>query len=276
MQYVGVGQSIKKKFTKEYGKTDRILFIIIVILMIIGLIALFSASLAESRDNLGNFYGYFTHQLIFGFLCGSIAALVFYKIPLRRLKGITLPFFLLSWVLTCMVFIPGMSVEGGITANRWLDFGIVSFQPSELLKLSAILYLAALLETKHKEIGDTSILNVFLVLLGLVALPLIFQPDFSTLFLIGVIFLIIYFVAGASRKNMISLMLIAGIVGGALLLLQDYRIDRITGFLNPREDTTENAFHINQAQTSIGSGKWYGAGILDGLQHKREIARAYE
>ncbi len=271
MQFGGGIQFVKNKFEKEYGKTDKILFVIIVMLIAVGLIALFSASLVESRDNLGNFLGYFIKQLIQGFFVGIVLAFIFYKIPLRRLKGITLPFFLFSWILTCLVFIPGLSVEGGITANRWLDFGLFVLQPSELLKLSSILYLSALLETKQKHIRESYIIVVFLFLLGMVALPLIFQPDFSTLALIGIIFFIIYFVAGAPSKNLIILILVGTIVGGALLVVQDYRIDRITGFLNPREDTTETAFHINQAQTSIGSGKLYGSGFLDGLQHRRRL-----
>ena len=263
--------AIKSRFAREYGKTDKILLLLIMLLIAIGIIALFSASPAESRDNLGNFYGYFVHQLGFGFIAGGILAVIFYKIPLRKLKGITLPLFIVSLLLTFAVFIPGLSVEGGTTANRWLDLGIISFQPSELLKLSSILYLAALLESKHREIRDMTILWVFLVLLGLVALPLILQPDFSTLGLIVVIFCTIYFLAGASWKNIAILIIIASLVSVPLLFLEEYRRNRLLGVWNPREKTTTITYHLKQAETSIGSGGLLGSGLLDGWQHERPL-----
>ena len=254
--------------TTKPGKPDKILVIVITLLILIGIVALFSASLSESRDAFGSLYRFFVHQVTYGLTLGLAAAFLFYITPLRKIKKLALPFFLFSMVLMLMVFIPGLSVSGA-TANRWLDIGLFTFQPSELLKLSSILYLAALLETRYEDIKQRSVLVAFTILLASIALVLISQPDFSTLVLIVIIGGIIYFVAGAPWKYIAVLVIGALLVGLAMATLASYRFERIQAFLNPRENTNERSFHVNQAEISLGSGKFVSFNFADGLQHRR-------
>lgn len=254
--------------TTKPEKPDKILVIVITLLIIIGIIALFSASLSESRDKFGSLYRFFTHQMTYGLAGGLVVAFLFYKTPLRKIKRFALPFFLFSMLLTLMVFVPGLSVSDA-TANRWLDIGVFTFQPSELLKLSSILYLAALLETRYDDIKQQSVLVAFTILLASISLVLILQPDFSTLVLIAVIGGIIYFVAGAPWKYITILVVGALLVSLLMATLASYRFERIQAFLNPRERTDERSFHVNQAEISLGSGKFVSFNLGDGLQHRR-------
>ncbi len=121
---------------------DRVLLSIILLLILIGIVALFSASLPESKDKLGNIYGFFTRQVTQGLFLGVIAGIIFYRMSLKRLKKLAAPLFILSLLLMLLVFIPGLGVSSG-GSSRWLDVGLFVFQPSEMLKLGLIIYLAA-------------------------------------------------------------------------------------------------------------------------------------
>lgn len=246
-------------------RVDRILLVAIGLLVAVGLVALLSASISESKEDLGNVYGYFTHQLVFGVLGGVIAGAVAYFVPYQITKKLALPFFLVGLLLLILIFVPGIGVSLG-GARRWINLGIIDLQPAEVVKVGFTLYLAAWLDTHYKELKEMAVLVPFLILLGILALLLILQPNFSSLLLISAIGIAMYFAAGAPVRYIAGLGVI-GVLGSLILVkVAPYRFNRILAFLDPSSDPLGISYQINQAFISIGSGRWFGTGLFQGIQ----------
>lgn len=246
-------------------RVDRILLVAIGLLVAVGLVALLSASISESKEDLGNVYGYFTHQLVFGVLGGVIAGAIAYFVPYQITKKLALPFFLVGLLLLILIFVPGIGVSLG-GARRWINLGIIDLQPAEVVKVGFTLYLAAWLDTHYKELKEMAVLVPFLILLGILALLLILQPNFSSLLLISAIGIAMYFAAGAPVRYIAGLGVI-GVLGSLILVkVAPYRFNRILAFLDPSSDPLGISYQINQAFISIGSGRWFGTGLFQGIQ----------
>lgn len=246
-------------------RVDRILLVAIGLFVAVGLVALLSASISESKEDLGNVYGYFTHQLVFGVLGGVIAGAIAYFVPYQITKKLALPFFLVGLLLLILIFVPGIGVSLG-GARRWINLGIIDLQPAEVVKVGFTLYLAAWLDTHYKELKEMAVLVPFLILLGILALLLILQPNFSSLLLISAIGIAMYFAAGAPVRYIAGLGVI-GVLGSLILVkVAPYRFNRILAFLDPSSDPLGISYQINQAFISIGSGRWFGTGLFQGIQ----------
>ena len=153
-----------------------------------------------------------------------------------------------------MVFLPIIG-SAGQSAYRWIYLGF-SFQPSELLKLTLILYIAAWLASKRERT-----LLPFITIMGVVGLFLFLQPDISTLGVIGIIAVIMYFMAGTPIWHTLLM-----IMGGfatlvAIIQLAPYRISRLAVFLDPSLDPLGRGYQIKQALIGIGSGGLTGVGL---------------
>ena len=256
--------------TPNQGEVDNILLITVILIIIIGITVLFSASSAYSWERYGNSHTYLMHQVIYGFVGGAVSAFILYKLPFEFLKKYPVLFFLGSLFFMLMVFLPGIGVEQN-SARRWVDLGFFQFQPAELVKLYFIIYLAAWVDRHQKNIKERTVLIPFLILLGLLALFLILQPDFSTLVLIGVISGVIYFVAGAPWKYLAGLLILGLVVGWVAIASEDYRRDRAETFFQECIDAPDplgTGYHICRATTAIGSGRITGQGINQGIQHQ--------
>ena len=147
-------------------KPNFFLLVLSIFFIAFGLLVLASASAPISQEKFGESFYYLRRQIIFGLIPGLILFFIFYKINLNFLKKYSPILLLVSLILTAMVFIPhfGIKIRGGA---RWVKFGFLSFQPSEFLKLTFIIYLAAWLEsqTKEKNKNFTQTLIAFLIIL---------------------------------------------------------------------------------------------------------------
>lgn len=245
---------------------DRKLLFAIGGLLIIGIIMIASAGISYSRARFDDPYYFFKHQLLFGILPGLFIFYITQKIDYRFWKKISLLFFIASIICLILVFVPGFEsrIYG---ASRWLRLGIFSFQPSEMLKLSIILYLSAWLESRSAKIKDFyEGLVPFVVIMGLVSFLLVKQPDIGTLGVIIAIAASIYFASGGKLYHLFLL----GIGGSMALLvlvkLEAYRMNRFLVFLRPELDPRGIGYQINQALLAIGSGGIFGVGLGHSLQ----------
>jgi len=121
---------------------DYFLFFTVIFLILIGMITLSIVSASISQKNFTTSHHYLLHQILFGLIPGLILGFIAYKIPLNLLRRISLLIVILALLLMALVFLPFWGVKIG-GATRWLDFGIFSFQPSEILKLAFIIYLSS-------------------------------------------------------------------------------------------------------------------------------------
>lgn len=240
---------------------DRSLFVVILILLGIGLLMIASAGVLYGRTRFGDAYYFFKEQL-FGLGIGIFALYIFSLIDYRVWKRFVTPIFLLALGLLVLVLIPGFgtSVYG---ATRWLQFGPISFQPSEVMKLAMIFYLSAWLAQKtEKKTADLFEGFIpFLTILSLVGFLIIKQPDTGTLGLIFFISLAIFFASGANMKHIFALFSFGFFSLVVLVLMAPYRMQRFLVFLNPEHDSQGSGYQITQALVAVGSGGIFGAGL---------------
>ncbi len=248
---------------------DYILIGMVIILIILGILILASVSAPLSQQKFGNTYYFLNHQLLFGLLPGLILAILVFKTRLDFLKKWSLILLLINLFLLSLVFLPkiGISARG---AARWIALGPISFQPSEFLKLTSILYFAAWLtgRTPSKKFGGgltkknfAQTFVVFLIVIGLVSLFLIFQPDISTLGIIALVATLMYFLAETPLWHSILFVLIGA--GGLLTLIKlvPYRAARLLVFLKPEIDPMGIGYQIKQVLIAVGSGGISGLGL---------------
>ncbi len=246
---------------------DRTFLALLGALVLIGLVMLASASWPMGYDRFDDGYYFLKHQLIFGFLPGLIGCFVMMRLPYTYLRRFAPHMLGLSIVLLILVFIPGIGAEFG-TSHSWISLGSFSLQPSEIVKLTFLIYLAAWLESRSRvELRSVATgLAPFLTVLAVLALLLLLQPDTGTLGIIVLTAFAVYFVAGAPLRYLFAL---GGLGVGALALLlkySSYRAERILTFLHPELDPDGIGYHINQALLAIGSGGFFGRGYGHSLQ----------
>ena len=252
---------------KAIKELDYVLIFITTFLIVFGIVILASAStsIPKQRETI---YYLLKHQIFFALVPGVFLALLLAtKIKLQFLKKTAPLFLLISLGLMTLVFLPGIGKKSG-TAARWISFKYFSFQPSELLKLTFVLYLASWLESKSKKtsmklfgkrVGEN--LTTFLIIIALITLLLYLQSDVGTLGVILVIAVLMYFFAKTPLWH-IGVVGLAGIVCLFLLIrFTPYRLDRILVFLNPETDPMGKGYQIKQALIAIGSGKVFGLGF---------------
>ncbi|KPJ56722.1 hypothetical protein AMJ49_04160 [Parcubacteria bacterium DG_74_2] len=245
---------------------DYILLGLTIILVFLGMLILATVSAPFSLEKHGTTTYFLFHQIIYGLIPGIILGFAAFKLPLSFLKKNAFNFLLINLFLLGLVFLPkiGLSSSG---AARWISCGGISFQPSESLKLFFILYLAAWLARpsfSKKNLGGQvhrSTFIPFLIIIGLISLFLIFQPDISTLGIITLIASIMYFSANTPILQNVFILL-AGI-GSLILLIKiaPYRLNRLQVFLNPETDPLGIGYQMKQALIAIGSGGLLGKGL---------------
>ncbi|OGG87081.1 cell division protein FtsW [Candidatus Kuenenbacteria bacterium RIFCSPHIGHO2_02_FULL_39_13] len=240
---------------------DYTLIILFEVIVVFGLIMLSSATAVLGYDKFEDSYWYLKHQIMQGLLPGLFLFLVLSRVDYRLWKKFSAALLWFSLGLLVLVFVPGIGADYG-KAKSWLNIGGFSLQPAEIVKLTFLMYLAAWLE-KRKERVQTAAYGLipFLVYLGLVGGLIILQPDIGTLFIIILISLVVFYMAGARYKHLFYIML-AGAAGFVVLIkAASYRLDRLTSFLHPSVDPQGIGYHINQALLAVGSGGWFGLGL---------------
>ncbi|MFH2105252.1 MAG: putative lipid II flippase FtsW [Parcubacteria group bacterium] len=255
-------------------KPDYWLVITVMILLVVGSVMLSSASAVVSYENFGNNYQYLKHQLFYGVLFGLLAMIITSRINYRFWKKFAAILLGVTLVLLLAVFIPGIGLEYG-GARRWISLGAATMQPTEIVKLTFILYLATWLEKRQKGIRDWKFgFLPFVTVLGIIGSLIMLQPDLGTMSVIIVSAIAVYFIAGARWRHLAT-------IGGAGIVLfwimikaAPYRMARFTVFLNPELDPQGIGYQINQALLAVGSGGLFGRGLGKSIQKYNYLPEA--
>lgn len=247
--------------TRKLFPVDKPFIVTVAILLAFGLLMIMSAGVSYGQVRFDDSY-YFFKQQILGLLVGGAVLYVTANIDYHLWRRLVMPIFGLALVLLIMVFIPGIGVNV-YGATRWIELGPIMFQPSEVMKLSIILYLAAWLSEKGEaKVADFNEgLVPFLGILLLIGFLIIKQPDTGTLGVICLMAMSIFFTAGAQVKHILSLIGLGFASLGVLILLAPYRLARLTVFLNPDHDPSGSGYQVSQALLAVGSGGLLGAGL---------------
>jgi cell division protein FtsW len=253
----------KKFFSLRSGEhePDKSLIVATMVLLISGLILLFSASSVVSYARFGNTYYYFLNQLS-AIAIGLAAFFIASKIDYRVWRKYAFLFLIFSVVLLTLVFIPGIRSEYG-TARSWINLFGHSFQPAELVKLSFLIYLATWMEAKKGDLGSfANGIVPFLFILGIISGLMILQPDLGTLFIIAFTSMLVFFVGGGKVKHIFLVVVLAGLLLFLTLSIKSsYQSDRFKCLKDPGYSLQDKCYQINQSLIAVGSGGWFGRGL---------------
>lgn len=243
----------------------QLLIILIVILLIVGSLFIYSSSSIYGLERFGS-SNYFLKKHFFGLILGVLAFFVTRWIPLLFIKNMSPIFFLGSLFLTSLTLVPslGQTIHG---SSRWLAIGKFSFQPSELLKMSLLVYLAYFLS--KKEYAMTSLLHgyiPFLLILGVTSFVLLQQPDFGLTVTLNIAAFIMLFVTHIRFLYLAATCISIIPVIGWLIYARPYRLKRVMTFLNPWHDPQGAGFQVIQSLIAVGSGSFWGTGISHSKQ----------
>lgn len=245
---------------------DKPLALIIAVLVVGGCMIFASAAfglLARGATHMSSVV--FSH-LVLGVGLGTIALVVGTIVDYRVWRKYAPYIFALALIATALVFIPSLGFSHG-GGTRWLHIFGVSVQPSEALKIAAVIAGAAYFSSiKARTTSLTWGFGGFLALLALPILILLLQPDTGTLGIICLSVGAIFFAAGASWKQIGSVLLIGVIALGLLATFRPYVRDRITTFINPSENQQQQSYQLRQSLIAIGSGGFVGRGFGQGIQ----------
>ncbi|UCE22251.1 MAG: putative lipid II flippase FtsW [Candidatus Aminicenantes bacterium] len=239
---------------RPYG-FDKTLFFSILILMALGLIMVYSSSAILASEQHQNSFHFFINQ---GIVAGIGLVLIFLMLPIKK------PFYnnayfvygllLLSLILLVLcLLMPALA-----KTNRWVQFFGLRFQPSELAKLSLILFFAHYFDRKREKMNDFQTLLFPLIILILFILLIIKEPDYGTALLIFLICLIMLFIGGLSLKYFLFLGIPTLGLFAFYLFQASYRMNRILAFLSPTKDPQGTGFQIIQSKLAIGAGGLFG------------------
>ena len=237
------------------------LFWVTMLLVLFGLVMLSSASSVQGERTFGSSYYYPRHQLLFGILPGLALMYLCTRIDYRFWKKISFFVLFAALAMLILVFVPGVgqNLHG---AASWVTVLGYTFQPAEILKLALIIYLAAWFGSRDERVKNWAygMVPLFTVLV-FAGLLLVLQPDVGTLFIVVMIGLGVYFVAGASMKHLGILALVGTIAFAGIVAVAPYRLNRVKSFLNPAESPRGISYQLNQSLIAIGSGGLFGVGF---------------
>jgi cell division protein FtsW len=243
-----------------------ILYTATLCLLAFGAVMVYSASSAESLLSGPGDPSFYLKRYL---MCGALGLVLMHAASrhgLKLIKGLTPLLLIASFVLTAAVMIPhvGVTVNG---ATRWLGAGPLQFQPSELLKISIVLYAAQSLAARPRATKTLrGLFNPLLIVVAAACLLLLKQPDMGTALVICLAVGMLLVAAGTPVR------LLGGIFGTLVALavlvalIEPYRRERLTSFLDPFSDAGDTGFQAVQALTAIGSGGFFGVGLGESVQ----------
>ena len=227
-----------------------------------GAVMIFSAT-ASKQEAEGLDPAFFLKRQVIYMIVGAVGLLIVSFFDYRYLRGLTPVVYGGAVLLLVLVITPLGSEQNG--AQSWFDFGTFQMQPSEFAKLATIVALAAFLGERKGEVGALEV-AVACALTGVPSLLILFQPDLGSMLVYLAILLGVLLVAGGKIRHFLSLALL-GVVAVFIVLqaglLEQYQIDRITSFMNPNPNVTEEGYNQLQSKTAIANGGFRGKGLRE-------------
>ncbi|MBF0358647.1 MAG: putative lipid II flippase FtsW [Magnetococcales bacterium] len=259
---------------KNLGNIDIWLAAIAFLLLIFGLVMVFSASSPIALRKFNDPTYYALRNGLFA-LIGLIVMAIISRTPVPVIRQLGLVGFWVTMVLLVVALIPGVGLEGG-GARRWINLKFFTLQPSEPFKVMLVIYIAHLLAEKPDRVqnlkdGIAPILAVFAIATTL----LLAEPDFGTTVISGAIVIGMIFIAGVPTAWVVSL--IAGAIPLAIagVVMAPYRFRRVTSFLDPWDDPLDSDFQLVQSLLSFGNGGLHGTGLGEGQQKQFYLPEAH-
>ncbi len=253
---------------------DGWIFFTVAALLAVGITMVLSTSYLYAQERFGDGTYFFRKQLIAAGI-GFVGLLIALATPVEAYRKLAYP--LMAAVLLMLVFllVPGIGTTRG-GARRWLILGGFAFQPAELAKLSLLLYLSRSLAKKTDKMASFSLgVLPHLVVGGIFIGLIVLEPDLGTAVTLGLLLILMLFIAGAKFSHLVYLGLAAVPVVAVAIMGAEYRLRRMMTFLDPWRDASRSGFQIIQSYIAFGSGQLLGRGLGESRQKMFYLPEAH-
>lgn len=253
------------KAEAKHHHCDSLLCITVAVLVLFGIVMVFSSSAAYAMEEHNDSYYFLKRQLLW-LMIGSAVLLAAKKTGYERWEHLTYPVMMVTLLLLIAVMIPGVGKEVG-GARRWITLGSFSFQPSELAKFTLVLFVAKSLVKRADKLRNFAYGYLpNLIVLGFFFVPILFQPDLGTTLIICAVTFTMLFIAGVRKMFLFlsGVALIPFVVSA--IMSAEYRTRRILAFIDPWQDPSDTGFQAIQSFYAFGRGGALGLGLGDSTQ----------
>ena len=255
---------------KRNNPQGNILILILTFaLAVFGVVAIYSASRYVAKTQYNDEW-YFVKKQLIGLVIGTVAMLFFSRFNFQLLKGkkIRWIIFAIPIVLLVLVFVPGIG-KSNYGATRWIGIGSFTLQPSELAKYGFVVIAAAYMSDDMGRMRTFKGVLPVLLCGGLVCVLIILEPNMSVTMCVGLLMLTMLFLGGMKIKHFLIIFIPAMLVVPILILIEPYRLSRLSAFLDPWENPRGEGYQLIQSLYALGNGGWFGAGLFNSRQKYR-------
>lgn len=245
-------------------KRNILLVTLVIVLCVLGMVMIYSASSYSSEKLYGDGF-HFVKKQIFGFLLGIVLFLVGRFFDYHKFYKIRYYIMGISIILLALVFVPGIGISAN-GARRWIGFGGVQLQSSEVAKFGFVIFSSCYLSKNYEK--TKTFKGIFPVLLagGIICLLVMLEPNMSVTMCIGMVMIIMLIIGGMSFKHLIILGIPALALVVVLIVIEPYRLDRLLAFINPWANPKEEGYQLIQSLYSLGAGGLFGVGLFNSRQ----------
>jgi len=273
----GQGSRVRELSRRRIGKLpdmDWSLLFCVLLLLAFGFVMVSSASLSIADRTFDAPFHFVTrHALALGLAMGL--GILAFAVPTAWWERSSTALFFIGLLLLVLVLVPGIgrTVNG---ATRWIPLGPLNLQSSELMKLFAVIYISGYLVRRRQEV--TTRLSGFLkpMFLMVIASALIMsQPDFGTTAVMLATVMALLFLGGVQVTHFAALFAMLAGAAAMLVIVEPYRLQRVTSFMHPFADPFDTGFQLSQALIAFGRGEWLGVGLGNGIQKQFFLPEAH-
>lgn len=252
---------------------DRQLVWLSLSLMLIGLVMVSSASFPISTRLTEQPFHFMVRHAVFLFLALAVSCVIL-QVPIQRWLRYSTILLVVSCLLLVVVLLAGKSVNG---ASRWIPLGLFNLQPAEVAKLSLFIFMSGYLVRKQDVVRQTFFDGFIkpIMVFGILAFLLLLQPDLGTVVVMLVTLFGMLFIAGAKLWQFVGLMVVGVMCVVGLIIIEPYRVQRVTSFLDPWEDPFGSGYQLTQSLMAFGRGNWFGQGLGNSIQKLEYLPEAH-
>lgn len=258
----GVGEGVIQGDVQR-GPIDVILLLAVATLVGVGTLAVYIGSSWRAELRLDDDM-LFVNQHLFGVALGVVALLVGNRFDYRWYRQLARPILFVTVVLLFMTLLPGIGVELN-GARRWLNLGVILFQPAELAKVAVCVFMAYSMERRYGQIHGVGAYLRHGLALALLTAPLLLQPDFSSAVIVTGIVACMLFVGGARWMHFVVTGITLIIFAMAAVFTEGYRMERVRTWLDPWEEATGRSWQLTNAWVALARGGFEGTGFGEGF-----------
>ena len=232
-----------------------------------GCVMVYSASSYVGEVLYGDAFFFVTKQLVGGAI-GLLAMVAAAFVPYKKLAALKYPLAALAAVLLALVFVPGIGVTN-YGATRWIGFGSLTIQPSEIAKYAFVLFAAAHFAKNYGRARSFKGVAPVLALGVVYCVLIIAEPNMSITMCVGLLMLALVFLSGTNLKTFAVMLVPCVVAVPVLIALEPYRLERLSAFIDPWASPRDEGYQLIQSLYALGNGGWLGVGLFNSTQKYR-------